>query len=234
MSLWPWCIMKPYDVFKEQPFPRSHSFVEKIFDFSGLNRFFLREGKTSKRDMNEDVLVSPVEGKLVEIQTLQESEEIHGKHGMARNENYTFEEIIHGSYWKEPFQQGQCFNLYLSPLNLHYVLFPTTMTVKNMEYHPAFCWPILFMKSGEVRNERLVIYAEMKNECPIIIVLIGSFLVSGIECVAKVGETYHTGDLLGGFKLGSTVMVLVPHERVVSLVEPKTSLLLCDPFAHVV
>jgi len=182
--------------------------------------------------VENDIVVSPAEGKLAEIQTLRSSEAIRGKEAMGRRENYSFADLVHGEKMSGVFEGGLCFNLYLSPLNLHYLLYPIHLRVTHMEYHPAFCWPILFMKSGEVRNERLVIYCENPAGIPFILILVGSFLVSGIECLADVGGEYATGDLMGGFKLGSTVMLLFPKDTVEPLVKPGCPLLLGEPLAR--
>ena len=88
------------------------------------------------------------------------------------------------------------------------------------------------MKSGQTQNERLVVHCVNEEQRPFILILIGSFLVGGIECVAEVGHFYECGELLGGFKLGSTVMMLFPKDAVQPLVEPGTRLLLNEPFAR--
>ncbi|MEW6238764.1 MAG: phosphatidylserine decarboxylase [Candidatus Omnitrophota bacterium] len=224
--------MNPFDEFQQNPFPRPRSWIERLADAIGLNRFFLREGRRPEIRAEENLLLSPVQGKLTEIQTLRASEEIRGKRGFQRQENYSFEEIVHRCEGREAFESGRCFNIYLSPLNLHYLLFPASMTVKKLDYHPAFCRPILFMKSGEIHNERLVIHGETASGCPIILILVGSFLVSGVECLAQVGNKYEKGALLGGFKLGSTVLMLLPNGRVEPLTEPGASLQMGEPIAR--
>lgn len=224
--------MHPFDAFQQKPFPRRRAVIERIFDGMGLNRFFLREGNRPQIRVEDEIVVSPAEGKLAEIQTLRSNEAIRGKEAMGRRENYSFADLVHGERMSEAFEGGLCFNLYLSPFNLHYLLYPAHLRVTHREYHPAFCWPILFMKSGEVRNERLAIYAETPAGIPFIILLIGSFLVSGIECLADVGGEYATGDLMGGFKLGSTVMLLFPKDTVEPLARPGSSLLLGEPLAR--
>jgi len=224
--------MNPFDEFQRNPFPRSRSLIERLADAIGLNRFFLREGRRPEIRAEDNLLLSPVQGKLAEIQTLRAAEEIRGKRGYQRRENYYFEEIVHSCEGRQAFEAGLCFNIYLSPLNLHYILFPVSMMVKKLEYHPAFCRPILFMKSGEIHNERLVIHGETASGCPIILILVGSFLVSGIECLAQEGSAYERGALLGGFKLGSTVLMLLPNGCVEPLTEPGAFLQPGEPIAR--
>lgn len=224
--------MHPFDAFQQKPFPRRRNAIERFADIIGLNRFFLREGKRPHIQTDESIIASPADCKLAEIQTLRADEEIRGKNALGHRENYSFQELVHGERMAELFEGGLCFNLYLSPLNLHYLLVPTRMRVTHMEYHPAFCWPILFMKSGEVRNERLVLYCENPNSVPFIIILVGSFLVSGIECLAEVGGDYQAGDLMGGFKLGSTVILLFPKDSVEPIARPSDRLLFGEPVAR--
>ncbi len=224
--------MKPYEAFAKKPFPRRRSVLERLADSTGLTRLFLREGRRPHIRAGEDIIVSPAECRLREIQPLRAGGEMVGKQGLLRAEHYTFEEIVHGTEMREAFEQGLCFNLYLSPLNLHYLLYPVNLRVLRLRHHPAFCRPICFMKSGEIRNERLVIYAETPQGIPLVIVLVGSFLVSGIECLAEEGGEYLAGELMGGFKLGSTVLLLCPRDCVKPLAQPRDSLFLGEPLAR--
>ncbi len=221
----------PFEEIKQKPFERTHSFIERLMDITGLNRFFLREGKRPFILTDDKIIVSPIHGAVSEVQTLSSSNSIRGKTHYGITEWYTFEQLVHEEDDKEIYQDGLCFNLYLAPWNLHYVLFPTHLTIKKMTYHPAFCRPIMFMKSGEIQNERVNIRAETENGTPIIFILIGSFMVSGIECVVKTGESYRKGDLLGGFKLGSTVMLLFPKGTVDPQVKPNQKLIFGEPLA---
>jgi len=224
--------VNPYDEFLKRPFDRPHSLIERAADAVGLNRFFLREGRRPHFRAGDDEIVSPVHGVLKEIQTLRSDSDVHGKTSFGHHEDYTFEEIVHGTEMREAFDSGFCFNLYLSPLRLHYALYPTDLTVKRMVYHRAFCRPIVFMRSGEIHNERLVVYAETGRGVPMILILVGSFLVSGIECLAEAGGAYRRGELWGGFKLGSTVLMLIPRDYVEPLVQPGSRVLLGEPLAR--
>lgn len=224
-------LLKPYSTFQANPFPRRRGVLEKVFDLAGWNRFFLREGVREIYPLESSTLVSPCDSKLVEIQSLRPSQPIRGKERLGEHEYYSFEEIAHCAEMLLAFDGGMCFNFYLSPFNLHYVLHPAGGRVTKTDYHPHFCWPILFMKSGEVKNERLAVYMESPQGLPFVTILVGSFLVSGIECVAKEGDVCEAGDLLGGFRMGSTVMVLFPKDSVQPLVEAGTKLKLGQPFA---
>src|SRR5690606_28888401 len=214
--------LQPYQAFAQRPFPRPRGIIERLMDISGINRVFLRAGKRPEVNPHETRLLAPAESKLVEIQNLTPSNSIKGKSRLGEHEYYTYQEIVHSQEMQHKFDGGICFNFYLSPLNLHYLLHPTTGKVLLWDYHPHFCYPILFMKSGEVTNERLVLYMETPQGTPYVIILIGSFMVSGIECVAQPGETCTVGSLLGGFRLGSTVMLLFPKNSVTPLVTANT------------
>lgn len=226
--------IKPYDAFKQKPFPRKRSWIEKGMDYSGLNRFFLREGKCPAIQVNPNSLVSPVEGKIVELETLSSSKQVKGKKILGKSEYYSFADLVHTPEMASVFEEGLCVNIYLSPFNLHYILSPTDLMVQKMVYRPHFCWPILFMKSGEIHNERLILYTETAKGIPAIIIFIGSFMVAGMECVVREGDQVQRGELLGGFKLGSTVMMLFPKDTVTPLVRPNTKVLLGEPFAQFV
>lgn len=224
--------MHPFDAFQQKPFQRKRSPIEKILDAVGLNRFFLREGKRPHIRTGDGTIVSPADCRLAEIQTLRSNEEIRGKSELGRTENYSFADLVHGDEMSETFEGGLCFNMYLSPFNLHYLIYPTDLTVKSMAHRPAFCRPIVFMKSGEVRNERLVIYCENPAGVPFVVIFVGSFLVSGIECLSDINGQYKSGDLMGGFKLGSTVMMLFPKDTVEPLAKPGDRLFFGEPMAR--
>lgn len=215
----------------KHPFTRHRTIVERVADAIGLNRFFLREGRRPHIRAADNEIVSPVDGVLKEIQTIRPDTGIRGKSSFGHRENYTFEEIVHGTEMCETFDSGLCFNLYLSPLRIHYTLYPTDLTVKKMVHHDAFSLPIIFMRKAEITNERLVVYAESGRKVPMILVLVGSFLVNGIECLAEEGVSYKTGELWGGFKLGSTVLMLLPPNTVEPIAQPGSRVLLGEPLA---
>ena len=201
-------------------------------DATGINRFFLREGKRAVILAEETMIVSPVEGKIAEVQTLRSSKPIHGKQTSILDEYYAFEDIVHSADLQEQFEGGTCINIYLSPFNLHYITSPADFKITKIQYHPNFCRPIVFMKSGEIRNERLVIYGETPAGIPLILILIGSFMVAGLECIIEEGETIKRAELLGGFKLGSTVMLLFPKDTVDMVTPPQTKVLHGEPLAQ--
>ncbi len=213
------------------PLKSTPSFLETLFDATGYNKLFLREGKRPRIRTPDSILQSPCDSKLIRIQTLHHESSIDGKQYGLFNTHYSFQEIVHHPGQQQLFEGGTAFYFYLSPTNLHYCLFPCDCTITDRQYHPHFCKPILITQNAWVDNERLVLYADTKFGFPMILVMIGSFLVSGIECVARVEQSYRKGELLGGFKQGSMVVMLFPKDKVKPLGEIPSRLLIGEPFA---
>lgn len=210
----------------------SISLWERFADLIGLNRVFLREGKIQIDD-REDVLISPIDGKVQHIAPIGSDGVIQEKSLFGRFRFVTLRDHLRDSPHLESFAGGHYVNLYLAPWNLHYILFPAAGRMVETRYIPGACYPLVVCRTGDVRNEKLFAIVETDWGFPIAMILVGSFAVCGIRLDAPLGVGCRKGDRLGCFKLGSTVVMIFPPDRVEILAREKQRIRLGDSLARV-
>jgi phosphatidylserine decarboxylase len=208
------------------------SLVERLSDILGINRFFLRHGAGATISTAPDILVSPAQCKVSWIGSIGDNELIPTKPILGRQRLWNLSQILWDEGLTRSFQQGLVFNLYLSPTDLHYLVSPATATVESVRRCAGRCWPIVFWKLGEVENERVVIVLRLEHEQKIAMVLVGSFLVRGIVFLPQPGDVVTKGEVIGGFKIGSTVFVVLESNQASPLVATGDRLLLGEPMAR--
>jgi len=192
---------------------RRGSWVERVCDIAGINRFFLRPGRPPVIRVDPDVLVSPAHSRVAWVGPVEGDNLIPAKPVLGQQRLWTLSQVLWDESLAESLQRSLVFNLYLSPLNLHYVVAPMDARIESVRFCAGRCWPIVFWKLGEVENERAVVLMRLNDGRRLALVLVGSFLVSGILFLPKVGEEIKKGEPVGGFKIGSTVFVVVESER---------------------
>lgn len=223
--------MVVYQQLTQTTFPRKHTWLELFFDFTQYNRLFLRDGKRPHIRTSDSTIISPCDCTLQSIQPLTSHCTIQGKMVGRSRTQYSFQEIVHRKDDQHMFDGGTVFYLYLSPFNLHYCLFPSNCMVRDIQYNPNTCKPLWLTSQAAISNERIIIHALNHNEIPFIIVMVGSFLVSGIECMAEVNQSYQKNAILGGFKQGSLVILLFPKDTIHITTQPGSRLLIGEPIA---
>jgi len=192
---------------------RRGSWVERVCDIAAINRFFLRPGRPPVIRVDPDVLVSPAHSRVAWVGSVEGDNLIPAKSVLGQQRLWTLSQVLWDESLAESFQRSLVFNLYLSPLNLHYVVAPMDARIESVRFCAGKCRPIVFWKIGEVENERAVVLMRLSDGRRLAMVLVGSFLVSGILFLPKVGEEIKKGEPVGGFKIGSTVFVIVESEK---------------------
>ncbi|MFH1742636.1 MAG: phosphatidylserine decarboxylase [bacterium] len=211
---------------------RRSSFVERLADIAGINRFFLRPGSPPAVSTDPRILVSPAHSKVAWVGTVDRDGFLPAKPVLGQQRLWTLSQVLWDEALAESFGHSLVFNLYLSPLNLHYVVAPVTGRVESVRRCPGRCWPIVFWKLGEVENERVVVVLRLEDGRRLAMVLVGSFLVSGILFLPEPGDTIRKGEVVGGFKIGSTVFVVIESGQGTELVEAGDPLLIGEPLAR--
>jgi len=213
---------------------KSNEFIslwERLADRIGLNRLFLRQGET-RLDERDEILISPIDGKVQHIAPIGTDGVIQEKSLFGKPRFVCLKDHLCDSPHMKAFLGGHYINLYLAPWNLHYILFPAAGKVVETRYLPGACYPLVFCRMGDVKNEKLFAIVETRWGFPIAMVLVGSFAVCGIHLDAKQGKDYEKGHRLGCFKLGSTVVMAFPPGKVETLVEERQRIRLGDPLAR--
>jgi len=200
--------------------------------FINFNDFFTRALKEGARPIaeGEDVVVSPADGAISEMGTLQ-----YGRILQAKGHSYSAVSLLGGCTERaKPFINGEFATIYLSPKDYHRVHMPVAGALKEAYYVPGDLFSVNQTTANNVdslfaRNERLVCLFETERG-PMAMVLVGAMIVAGIETVwsgqvaplkkeaMKLFSTEADAPLLlekgaemGRFKLGSTVILLYPE-----------------------
>ena len=156
---------------------QSTSIVVLIF----ILQFFRNPSR--KTILNDNHIVSPADGKIVNIEKVFEKE-----------------------YFKD---DRIIISIFMSPLNVHVTRYPTSGIINFSKYHPGDYLVAWHPKSSD-RNERTTIVVENKVFGEVLYRQIAGTLARRIVNYAKVGNTAVQGDDAGFIKFGSRVDVYLP------------------------
>jgi phosphatidylserine decarboxylase len=195
-----------------------------------FNDFFTRELKEGAREVDHSakVLVSPVDGAISQLGTINQNQIFQ-----AKGKSFNAVDLLGGKTARaEPFVGGDFATIYLSPKDYHRIHMPVTGTLKEMIYVPGQLFSVNPVTAENVpnlfaRNERVVAIFETAFG-PMAMVLVGAMIVASVETVwaglvapmrkqvvdfsydAEQSITIEKGQEMGRFKLGSTVVLLLP------------------------
>jgi len=136
-----------------------------------------------KVEINDNHIISPVDGKVVVI-----------------------EEVFEGEYFKDKRMQV---SIFMSPINVHVTRYPVNGLVKFSKYHPGKFLVAWHPKASE-ENERTTIVVENKVFGEILYRQIAGALARRIVNYAKEGTQVVQGTDAGFIKFGSRVDLFLP------------------------
>lgn len=203
----------------------SEALIEDPSTYTSFNDFFIRHLKPECRPLAHADIISPVDGYISEIGSIEEGQLLQ-----AKGHYYSVSELLAGNNEiASEFINGHFATLYLSPKDYHRVHAPIQAQLTSMTYVPGALFSV---KPSTVRvipklftrNERLVIFFSTPIG-PMAIVMVGAMIVGAIgtswhgdikRSKNRVDFTYNPssitplaqGDEVGYFKLGSTVVLL--------------------------
>ncbi|MDJ0645656.1 MAG: phosphatidylserine decarboxylase family protein [Flavobacteriaceae bacterium] len=149
-------------------------------------QFFRNPRRTTVENL--DQIIAPVDGKVVAIEEVEETE-----------------------YFKDKRRQ---ISIFMSPLNVHVTRYPVSGKVNFSKYHPGKYLVAWHPKSSE-ENERTTIVVENKNLGEILYRQIAGALARRIVNYAKEGKEVIQGSDAGFIKFGSRVDIFLPlHMKV--------------------
>jgi phosphatidylserine decarboxylase len=134
-------------------------------------------------NLNEDQILSPVDGKVVVI-----------------------EEVYEGEYFKDKRLQV---SIFMSPINVHVTRYPMGGIVKFSKYHPGKFLVAWHPKASE-ENERTTIVVENKSFGEVLYRQIAGALAKRIVNYATEGMQVIQGTDAGFIKFGSRVDLFLP------------------------
>jgi len=194
-----------------------------------FNQFFTRALKPGARvaDADPRSLVMPADGRISQLGRIDA-----GRIFQAKGQSFTAAELLGSEADAKPFNEGLFATVYLSPKDYHRVHMPWTGTLRETVHVPGRLFSVGPAAVNKVpglfaRNERLVCHFDTSFG-PMVSVMVGALLVSGVETVWSGEEIPHYGDRISRkdyrgrgivldrfaemarFNYGSTVIVLLP------------------------
>jgi phosphatidylserine decarboxylase len=208
------------------------TWIEKAADRVGINRWFLRRPPLSL-DVPPGIIISPAQSKVETLMEIGPEGEVEDKRVLGQPRRFRIGDILKDQDLARKFEGGAAVKLYLAPWDLHFLLFPVSGKVVDYEYRPGYPLPLLFVKRGDVLNERLCVLIETDWGFPIAVVMIGSWMVNGIHHSFERGQYYQMGDDFGHFKVGSSVVLVFPCGKTKWIPRQGTKVDLGAPLARV-
>ena len=140
--------------------------------------------RVPKRDFGtiEENIYAPCDGKVVVIEETEENE-------------YFMDKRIQVS-------------IFMSPLNVHNNIYPISVEVKYLKYHPGKFLLAWNPKSSQKNERNSVVIKNKKVE--ILCRQIAGFLARRIVCYSKINTKTNAGEELGFIKFGSRVDLFLP------------------------
>ena len=155
----------------------------------GLILQFFRNPKR-KTQLNDSLIISPVDGKVVVIEKVYEKE-----------------------YFKDDRIQV---SIFMSPLNVHVTRYANSGIVKFSKYHPGKYLVAWHPKSSEL-NERTTVVVENNIFGKVLYRQIAGALARRIVNYAKVGDSVTQGEDAGFIKFGSRVDLFLPLDSKINV-----------------
>ena len=199
-------------------------------DFANFNEFFIRELRADARpvDANAQAIVSPVDG------TVSQAGELRGDAILqAKGIEYSLDELLAINLDDaRAFSAGHFATIYLAPYDYHRIHAPLAGELVSASYVPGDLFSVNTATAANIpglfrRNERLVLNFNTATG-PAAVILVGALnvgsistpwsgeirprhsgVVENIDLGAK-SVAVATGELLGWFNMGSTVILLLP------------------------
>jgi phosphatidylserine decarboxylase len=199
-------------------------------DYVSFNDFFTRALKPGSRPIDQTVggIVSPADGTIAQLGNIQQQQLLQAK-GMYFN----LTTLLGGDKDAAAlFHNGSFSTIYLAPHNYHRVHMPLAGRLLRSIYIPGKLFSVNRMTSQLIpnlyaRNERLVLLFDTEAGA-MAVILVGALIVgsmqtvwmdkpirsSKIEIAQPTRELYlEKGAELGRFKMGSTVITLLPQNN---------------------
>ncbi|WP_372964357.1 archaetidylserine decarboxylase [Marinobacter sp.] len=199
--------------------------------YDSFNAFFTRALKPGVRtvDQRPDIFVSPVDGAISQIGQVNADDRVF----QAKGQSFSLVELLGGDKQRaEAFHEGEFATIYLSPKDYHRIHMPMAGTLREMVYVPGNLFSVNPVTVESVpnlfaRNERVACIFDTEAG-PMALVLVGAMIVGSVETTwagvvaPKPSEVtqwqysgedavrFEKGDEMGRFRLGSTVVLVMP------------------------
>ena len=203
--------------------------------YPSFNAFFTRALKPGLRPVDERkaVLVSPVDGSISQLGQVS-----NDRIFQAKGQSFSLNELLGGDADRAAnFTDGEFATIYLSPKDYHRIHMPLAGTLREMVYVPGKLFSVNPTTAENVpnlfaRNERVASVFDTPAG-PMALVLVGAMIVGSVETTwagivapggGEVSESrydglktpirFEKGEEMGRFRLGSTVIMVMPKGAV--------------------
>ena len=188
---------------------------KSIQDYKDFNDFFTREIIHKRRPisgyLDDSVIISPVDGKIVEFGKIEEGELIQ-----IKEMGYDLLDLLDGDKkLTETYKNGSFISIYLAPYNYHRVHAPIDGSLEQSKMIPGEMNRVDInalsnIKNLYIKNQRLI--TEFKgSEFGCIMIMVAARNVASMTTRTHL-KRFHKGEDVGTFNLGSTVVVLFPND----------------------
>ena len=182
-------------------------------EFVSLNDLFTRKIRKNFSAVSKESFIHPIEGALVTHGQVKE-----GQTFLIKGKNYSVKELIG---LKESLEGYYFYNYYLSPQDYHRVHHPVSgkyiscREIKGPLY-PVAPWFIKLMPSVFAKNYRTVSVVESSKHGTVYTIMVGALNVGSLNMLGGLFDDekkqVKTGDELGIFEMGSSVVVFCKKE----------------------
>ena len=200
--------------------------LQDINEYKHFNDFFTRALKADSRPISDSKVVSPVDGVVSQFGSIEESLIVQ-----AKGKKFSVEALLADQSKKDLYTSFA--TIYLSPKDYHRIHMPLDGSLKSMKYIPGKLFSVNQNTVNNIdqvfaRNERLVCYFDTEFG-EIALVMVGAIFVGSMETSweGQITPPYSNsvktfeysssqiklskGEELGRFNMGSTVILLLPH-----------------------
>lgn len=139
---------------------------------------------------NFDEILAPVDGKVVAIEEVEETEYFHDKRIQV--------------------------SIFMSPVNVHVTRYPASGQVAYSKYHPGK-YLVAWHPKSSTENERTTVVIQTPKFGKIGYRQIAGAMARRIVNYAEVGESIQQGDDAGFIKFGSRVDLLLPLDCLITV-----------------
>lgn len=197
--------------------------------YPSFNAFFTRSLRDGVRPIAADAVVSPADGRISQIGPIDGDRLLQ-----AKGHEFNLVALLAGDKaHAAAFRNGLFTTIYLSPRDYHRVHLPLAGTLESMTFVPGDLFSVSEATTQLVtglfaRNERVIcLFSTVLG--PMAVILVGAIFVGSMETVWH-GEVkgvrgeitrwvyrdaerrvFSTGEEIGRFNMGSTVIVLLPQ-----------------------
>ena len=162
--------------------------------------FFRNPERFPPEDKNNDIIVSPADGKIVEISKVTPEDEV----GLPKN-----------SYIKV--------GIFMNVFNVHVNRSPMKGKIISKNYIPGLFFNASLDKSSK-ENERLALAMDVGENCKIAFVQIAGLIARRIVTDVEVGNELKTGDVFGLIRFGSRVDLYFPEDAINKVLVGQTTI----------